>query len=157
MTWVTELQREYIAGRRKLDKYREKLMAEDPSDEVLRELAVVKSMIADMNYAIEWMRTGRQPNAGRGADIRDAYKRSMLMDMDLLPNAPPAQESRITEAQKAEVARILLKLSHRELQCYLLHVSQGLSFAEIGKELKLTKSSVQQFVTRAKSKVAQAI
>lgn len=157
MTWVKELQRQYVAGRRKLEKYREKLLAEEPTEAVMHELAVVKGMIADMNYAIEWMRSGRQPYASRGADIRDAYKRSVLMDMDLIPNAPPQQESRITEEQKAELAKILLKLSERELQCYLLHISQGLSYAEIGKELKLTKSSVQQFVARAKSKVALAI
>ncbi len=157
MTWVKELQRQYVAGRRKLEKYREKLLAEEPSETVIREMEIVKGMIADMSYAIEWMRSGRQPNSARGADIRDAYKRSVLMDMDLIPNAPPQQESRITEEQKAEVAKLLLKLSERELQCYLLHISQGLSFSEIGKELKLAKSSVQQFVTRAKAKVAQAI
>ncbi|MBO9600171.1 MAG: Fis family transcriptional regulator [Cohnella sp.] len=157
MTWVKELLRQYVAGRRKLEKYREKLLAEEPSEAVMHEIAVVKGMIEDMNYAIEWMRSGRQPYSNRGADIRDAYKRSVLMDMDLIPSAPPQQESRITDEQKADLARILLKLSERELQCYLLHISQGLSFSEIGKELKLRKSSVQQFVARAKTKVAQAI
>ncbi|MFC5468427.1 sigma factor-like helix-turn-helix DNA-binding protein [Cohnella suwonensis] len=164
MTWVKKLKREYSEGKRQLVAYRDSLrQLTDRDDESFlspehqKELAVVEGMIADMNYAIEWMRTGRQPNRRRGVDIRDAYKRSILMDMDLLPAAPPEQETRITIAQKQAAVRVLMMLSPRELECYLLHMSNGLSLAEIAKEMKVTKRSVQDYIDRAKTKVAQAI
>jgi RNA polymerase sigma factor (sigma-70 family) len=160
MTWVRERKKEYSQGKRKLERYRDSLIRPEPKDqtpEELQEINIVEGMIAGMSYAIEWMRTGRQPHTRRGIDIKDAYKRSILMDMDLLPNTPPEQESQITVAQKQVLAGILMKLSPRELECYLLHMSQGLSFAEIAKELKLSRTSVQNYIARAKSKVVQGI
>lgn len=153
MTWVKALIKDYRKSRSKVISYRDSI---DP----LAEWETVKelnSMIADMSYAIEWMRTGRQPYTRRGVDVRDAYKRSMLMDMDLLPSTPPEQEMRITEQQKAAAAKVLMLLSPRELECYLLHVSNGLSLAEVGKATKLSKRSVQEYVLRAKTKVSQTL
>jgi RNA polymerase sigma-70 factor (ECF subfamily) len=155
-TWVKERKREYAAGKRKLEKYRDKLLTADP-EEVSEELTIVEGMITDMNYSLEWMRTGRQPNTRRGVDIKDAYKRSILMDMDLIPAPEPEVEIVITIAQKQAMAGILMKLSDRELECFLLHMSNGLSLAEIADELKLTKRSVQEYVKRARAKVGQAI
>jgi DNA-binding CsgD family transcriptional regulator len=156
-TWVQERKKEYSEGKRKLEKYRDSLQTAEPNDLIAEELRIVGDMIADMNYSLEWMRTGRRPNSRRGIDIKDAYKRSILMDMDLLPNVPVEQESQITVAQKQAMVEILMVLSPRELECYLLHMSQGLSFAEIGDELKLTKAAVQKYVDRAKAKAQQAI
>lgn len=160
MTWVKQLKREYAEGKRMLEKYRDSLIRDDPRkqmDEETKELTVVKEMIADMNYAIEWMQTGRQPHTRRGVDVRDAYKRSILMEMDLLPNTPPEQEIRITDEQKQAAVKVLMMLSAREMECYLLHASNGLSLGEIAKMLKLSKASVQKHVDRAKTKVAHAI
>ncbi|MFC5532369.1 sigma factor-like helix-turn-helix DNA-binding protein [Cohnella yongneupensis] len=155
ITWVKALIKDYHKSRSIMIKYRDSL---DPDAE-WQEVRLVNETIAGMNYAIEWMRSGRQPNTSRGIDIRDAYKRSILMDMDLLPSTPPEQEQeqRITTEQKQAAVKVLMKLSPRELECYLLHKSNGLSLADIGKELKLSKRVVQQYVDRAKAKVAQAI
>ncbi len=110
-----------------------------------------------MNYAIEWMKTGRQPHTRRGVDIRDAYKRSVLMEMDLLPAPEPDEELPITIAQKQALVRILMTLSPRELECYRMHVVNGLSLGQIGKELNVSKASVRDYVDRAKHKVQQGI
>jgi len=160
VTWVKARKKEYAEGVRNLMKYRDSLTRLDlreQTPEELQEISIVEGMISDMNYAIEWMRTGRQPHTRRGVDIKDAYKRSILMDMDLIPNKQPEQEQRITDVQKQAVVKIMMKLSPRELECYLLHVSNGLSLAEIADELKIKKRSVQDYVDRAKSKVAQAV
>lgn len=153
MTWVKDLIKDYRKSRSMMIESRDSL---DPLADwdMIKE---IDKIIADMNYSIEWMRTGRQPQTRRGVDIHDAYKRSMLMDMDLLPNIPVEQELRISEAQKQAVVKILMKLSKRELECYLLHMSNGLSLAEIATELSLKKRTVQDYVDRAKTKVGQAI
>ena len=49
---------------------------------------------------------------------------------------------------------ILLCLSHRERQCYLLHMAEGWSLQEIADELKISKSTVQKYVERAKNKIS---
>jgi len=69
----------------------------------------------------------------------------------------PDEPMQISEKRKRELARILLRLSERERQCFLLHAVEGLSYAEIAKELKLTRTAVQSYVERAKSKVRQGI
>lgn len=155
--WTEKLIKEYSNGMRQLEKYRDSLYREDEA--VQNELKVVAEMVSDMKYAIEWMRVGRRPYSRRGVDIKDAYSRSILMDMDLLPNTEPEpeQETTVTIEQKKALVKIMLKLSARERQCYLLHMAQGMSFAEIADELKLKKRTVQDYVDRAKTKVEQAI
>jgi RNA polymerase sigma-70 factor (ECF subfamily) len=160
MTWVKDRLKEYHRGKRRLERYREMLKRPQhtPTAAEQAEIDIVSSMISSMAYAIEWMRTGRRPHSRRGVEIRDAYTRAVLMDMDLLPaEVPPEQEMRITEQQKRELAKILLRLSERELQCFLMHAVDGLSYAEIAKEMKLTKRSVQEYIARAKAKVGQGI
>lgn len=156
MTWVKERLREYRQQRRYLVRYRDKLQTDDPDQP---DISTVSGMIADMNYAIEWMRTGRRPRSRRGVEIRDAYSRAILMDMDLLPVLQPEPDEplRISEKRKRELVEILMRLSERERQCFLLHAVDGLSYAEIAAELGIKKATVQYYVERAKSKVAQGI
>lgn len=168
--WAARLKKEYADGKGLLEKYRESLRrrksdalaASEEAVEALRqELRIVEDMIGDMDYSIEWLQLGRRPDGRRGVDIHDAYSRSIMMDMDLLPYVQQVQEperdSAVTPERKAAIVGILLKLSDRERQCYLLHMAQGMSFSDIGRELKLKKRTVQDYVDRAKSKVAQAI
>lgn len=159
MIWVRERLREYAKGKRTLEKYRASLIKpeNEQSEDEQTEIELVSSMISDMNYAMDWMRTGRKPYSRRGIDIHDAYSRAMLMDMDLIPAAKPDPPVYVSVEQKKELVQILMTLSARELQCYLLHMAQGLSYAEIGRELKLTKRTVQYYVDKARAKVGQAV
>jgi RNA polymerase sigma-70 factor (ECF subfamily) len=160
LTWVKDRLREYAKGKRDLEKYRDSLIgdeSDDMTDEVREEVEIVSGMISDMNYAIEWMRSGRRPNSRRGIEIHDAYSRSIMMDMDLLPRTEPEPEMAVSIERKRELVRILLKLSAREQQCYLLHTAHGMSFADISKEIHLSKASVQRYVDRARAKVGQGL
>lgn len=154
--WVEKLLSEYNTGKNQLVKYRNSL---DPQDkEQFEESLIVEGMISDMQFSIEWMQRGRRPGSRRGIDRKDAYPRAALMDMDLFPSIDIGlEEFRISDERKRQVVEILLKLSKRERQCYLLHMVQGMSLAEIAGELDIQKASVQQFIVRAKSKVGQGI
>lgn len=159
MLWVKERLREYGKGKRTLEKYRAKLIGDnDPdrlTDGVQEEVDVVSGMIADMNYAMEWMRSGRRPHSRKGIDKHDAYSKAVLMDMELFPIVKPEEEIAVSIEKKQQLAKILMTLSQRELQCYLLHMAQGMSLAEIGRELKITKRTVQFYIEKAKAKVDQ--
>lgn len=156
-SWVDQLVKEYSDTKRQLEKYRDTLDREDLQQQ--NQLKTINGMVSDMQYAIDWMRIGRRPDSYRGVDITDAYSRSILMDMDLLPTRydEPEQEREITQEQKKRLVNILLQMSTRERQCYLLHMAQGMSLAEIAEELKMAKGAVQMYVRRAKSKVGQAV
>jgi RNA polymerase sigma factor (sigma-70 family) len=155
-TWVEKLVTEYADSKKKLDAYRLKLDPLNPLQQ--EELRTVKEMIADLNYALEWLHSGRRPWSRRGVDSKDAYRRAALMDMDLFPDISfEPEEVEISHERKKQLVDVLLKMSKRERQCYLLHMAQGLSYAKIAEELNISRYSVRTFVDRARGKVSQGI
>jgi positive control factor len=150
--WVDKLINEYEEGRKELRRMKNKL----GNSELDRlDKTQINSMINDMTYAIDWMKIGKRPGNLRGIEKRSAYQRRVLLDMDLFPSwdlEPKRKE--LTEEQKKLIVNILLCLSHRERQCYLLHMAEGWSLQEIADELKLSKSTVQKYVERAKNKIS---
>jgi len=148
-TWVDRRLWEYAEGKKALVAYRKKLDREDPDGKI--EASIVSGMVSDLQYGIMYMRTGRRPGSYRGIDKRNAYNR--VAYMDIYPSLEP--ETSVTDEQKRKLVDILLRLSYRERQCYLLHTAQGMSFAATGKELGITKRSVQEYVKRAKQKIGK--
>lgn len=150
--WVDKLIIEYEEGRKDLYGIKNKL-GDSELDKLDR--TQINSMIHDMSFSIEWMKTGRMPGKLRGIDKRSAYQRRVLLDMDLFPSLDiEPKPRRLTEKEKRDIYEVLLILSHRERQCYLLHMAQGWSMQEIADELGVTKSSVQKYIERAKNKVS---
>jgi RNA polymerase sigma-70 factor (ECF subfamily) len=45
------------------------------------------------------------------------------------------------------------KLTNREKQCFTLHVAEKLSMNEIAREIGVSKSSVQEYIERARKKI----
>lgn len=150
--WVDELVWQYSDGKKKLEAYHASLDREDPVAK--EEVPIVGGMISDMQYALEWMQRGRRPGSRRGIDKRSVYQRTELMDMDLFSNldVKPAASS-LTNEQKRKLVEILLLLSLRERHCYMLHMSYGLTYADIAEELNLSRNTVRTFVDRAKEKI----
>lgn len=153
--WADELIMEYEEGRKELYNMKRNL-----GDSELDKLdkTQINSMINDMSFAIDWMKIGRRPGNLRGIDKRSAYQRRALLDMDLFPSWDIKPEPReLTEKEKKAIINILVDLSHRERQCYLLHMAEGWSLQEIADELNLAKRTVQQYVDRAKAKIKSRI
>ncbi len=150
--WADRLIDEYEVGRKGLTAMKSELDPEILEDKQDRKQ--INSMINEMSESIEWMRVGRRPGNLRGIDKRSAYQRRALIDMDLFPSLEIEPEQKeIAEEQKEALVNILVDLSHRERQCYLLHMAQGLSYSEIKKELGIGRSTVQKYIERAKEKI----
>ncbi|MCT1577962.1 LuxR C-terminal-related transcriptional regulator [Oceanobacillus kimchii] len=152
--WADELLIEYEEGRKGLRTMADELNPdENPKDK--EDKRQINSMITDMSYAMDWMRTGRRPGNLRGVDKRSAYQKRVLYDMELFPSLDIEPEERtLSEEEKKQLYDILIELSHRERQCYLLHMANGASMSEISNQLGITKSSVQTFIQRAKKKIS---
>jgi len=151
-TWVEDLIKEYSIGKNELEKYREALNLDIPSDR--EEDKIIGEMISDMKYAIDWMNKGRRPGNRRGYDRRSVYQRTALMEMDIFPALDICPSKKyLSEEDKIKLVDILVELSSRERECYLLHMTRGMSYAQIATELGLSRRTIQQYVERAKNKI----
>lgn len=154
VNWVDRLIFEYTEGRKLLK------VKSATSNEVDRKR--INSMINEMSDVIKWLKTGKDPYKFKSNERKSAYQRRVILDMDLFPSLDILPESyentesgALTESQKELVAEILIELSWRERQCYLLHIANERTFQEISIELGITKSSVQSYIDRAKKKVSK--
>lgn len=153
MNWVENLLSEYKDGRRSLQKKKLKL-GNNEKDRV--DKTQINSMINDMSYVIKWLETGRNPDELRGVNIKNIYRLRYLENMDLLPDISQEferEQLELTEEKKKILVQVFASLSDRERDCFILHVTQEMSMAEIAKELKISKSAVQIYINRAKDKI----
>lgn len=156
INWVDRLIYEYSNGRKDL---RVKVAEADVDDKT-----VINSMINEMTDVIKWLKTGKDPYDFRSNEKKSAYQRRVLLDMDLFPSLDIIPESaeeqdagELTEEQKELIVEVLIELSWRERQCYLLHYANERTFQEISNELGITKSSVQSYINRAKEKINKKV
>jgi len=154
--WADRMIIEYEQGRQGLTRMKNELDPKDLQDQ--KDRSVISGMIGEMSEAMEWMRIGHRPGNIRGIERRAAYQRQALVNMDLMPSLDIEPKQReLSEAEKHAIRDVLILLSHRERECYLLHMAQGMSMAEIAKELHISKPTVQKYIARAKNKIKEKI
>lgn len=158
--WVDKLIIEYENGRRQLSK-----LKADLTDSEIDKLdkTQINGMIREMSDVIKWLKTGRDPFKIRGIDKRSAYQKRVLYDMDLFPSLDIVPEElqeterELTEEEKELITDILLALSPRERECYLLYHVNQLTYKEIHEELKISRASVQTYIDRARAKIKEKV
>lgn len=143
MNWAKKLEKEYRITKNDLEQYRKKLDRDDPRWE--QEYELVSSMIADMQFALYWLKHGRRPGSRKGAEKRNVYQIVFWSKVFQDVTANPDLERELIE--------LLCLLSDRERECFLLHMARGLTLAEIADKLKISKRTAQQYVNRAKQKI----
>lgn len=120
------------------------------------EMKIVNEMIADMEYAIDWMRHGERPNyTGRSIKTKNAYARRSLINMELFPSLEVEPSKEISNERKKAVMQILMTLTERQLNCFLLHTAHLRSMQEIADELGIKKRTVQEHIDTARVKIAE--
>jgi len=158
--WVDRLISEYSEEKKQLSRLRNTLDRKKPVDR--EDLKEINSMIADMDFVIEWLETGRQPGTLKGIDKRAVYQMRYLEDMDFIPDITSQLDLNekklyLSEEKKRVLINLFSSFSYRERQCYLLHIVQGMSMSEIAKQLGIKKRTVQQYIERARKKVEQRV
>lgn len=67
----------------------------------VQEHKIINEMISDMDFAIEWMKTGKRPNShGKGIESSNIYNRRLLIDMDLMPSLEIEPDEEISNERK---------------------------------------------------------
>lgn len=127
------------------------------------ERAILGSMMRDLQYAIRWMKSGREPGSNRGVERLAVYQRESPYDPMWFereeycrrPLYPPVKE--LSEPRRFELERILDILSPREKEIYKLSRGEGFTFEEIGEMLGITKGTINKTVSRAEEKIKKVI
>ncbi|NQD66480.1 Fis family transcriptional regulator [Bacillus haikouensis] len=151
-----------------LSSYKENLskakrMIEKASD---RDKSLLNGMIRDLQYAIEWMETGRQPMNKRGVERLAAYQRERPFDPLLMqrffrsqgetyPWEDAENESVISSAEQEMIEDALSVLTAKEKEVYLMSRGHCLSYSQIANYLCISSSSVQTMIERAEKKISK--
>lgn len=158
--WADGLLNDYAGSRKQLNKARHGLNRNNPESE--KDLTCINSMLSDLDYATEWLRTGKQPDALRGINSKGRYQKQYLESIECIPDITEQlgvdineKSLYMTQEEKGILISILSSFSARERQCYLMHVAERRSMSEIADVLDLKKRSVQQYIERARKKVEQ--
>lgn len=143
---------------------------EDPSTEeieLLQEIEIVRDMLSSINYVIQWLRTGSQPNRKRGVERRSAYEREISFEnywiqrkkdertIDTYLIIENEEEEISTEEfnQKARVIKDITRNLTDRQQTMLTLVANGYSHSEIADLLSVSKGTVDVTIARTRSKI----
>ncbi|MCM3396468.1 RNA polymerase subunit sigma-70 [Oceanobacillus profundus] len=151
--WADELLAEYKDGRRDLGRMKNNL-----EPELVQDKSKINSMIDDMSFSIDWMKTGRQPGLYRGVDKRDAYRVKRYNEIEIIPDITEQLEREplyMDQEQRTALLQLFRSFSDRERQCYIMHEAEQLSFSQIALRLGVTKAAVQSYINRARKKVEE--
>lgn len=158
--WADEMILQYKKFRDDLIKKRSALNKKNPQDKL--DLSQYNSMIEEMEFVLQWLETGRDPNNYRGADKRGIYQNRSFQSMDFIPDITEQLEESpkhlyMSPEEKIIMADIFASLSFRERHCYILHVGRQINVGRIAEGLGVGKSTAQSYIERAKKKVAQRV
>ncbi|ANB62276.1 RNA polymerase sigma factor, sigma-70 family protein (plasmid) [Anoxybacillus amylolyticus] len=157
---MDELLREYKQTLKETKKLLEKASDEDKK--------IIKGMISDLEFVIEWLTIGRYPGHKRGIERRAAYRREKLFDPLLMQkyfrSSEPIykwddheRESVITSWDRERIEDALSVLTEREKEVYLMSRGYCLTYSEIANYLCISSSSVQTMIERAEKKIKKRI
>ena len=111
-------------------------------------------MIANLDYAIEWLETGRRPGNKRGVERLAAYQREIPTDViERYMQPTPPLEVGYTEQEWNHAEFILSMLTDRERECFEMYVVGQSSYREIGELLGINHKTVEENVKRAQNKI----
>lgn len=130
---------------------------------------ILSSMASDLEYSLEWMRTGRRPGNRRGIERRAAYQRERAFDPMLMQRYfrsadetvyewdNHVQQYTIGEWEKIQLEDALSVLTEREKEIYLMSRGNCFSYSEIAGYLVISRSAVQTMIERSEKKIAQQV
>jgi RNA polymerase sigma factor (sigma-70 family) len=125
------------------------------------DIRLLGSMASDLQYSLDWLRSGRRPGNKRGIERRAAYQRERPIDPVHIQNfvANPAKEKpcTVSDWDRERIEDAISVLTEREKEIYLMARGQCLTYEQIAAYLFICKSTVQTTVERAEKKISRRI
>lgn len=153
-----------------IEQYEETLkqLIEEKENAREADLKIISGMISDIRYALEWMRTAKQPDIKRGIERRSAYQRNksvnpLLMQRYLRSTETlyewddKPKESVISEWERIKLEDALSTLTENEREVYMMFKGNCLSMDKISKILNVSKGTIQKSLQRSEIKIAKQL
>ena len=155
---------------KRLRKVQNKLIIINPTLEevqLLEEHEAVKGMLSDINYTINWLRRGGQPNRKRGIERQGGYKREIAFNPSWIQLRKDKSESinaienlfedhaeRLENESIKEglVKEITKNFSDKQMEILKLK-ADGFTHGEIADALHIPKGTIDVTMKRIKEKV----
>ncbi|MEH7644353.1 sigma-70 family RNA polymerase sigma factor [Bacillus toyonensis] len=133
-----------------------------------KDISIINEMISDINYALEWMRTAKEPGAIRGIERRAAYQRNTAVNPLLMQKYlrsaetlyewdDKPKENVITEWERIKLEDALSTLTENEREIYIMFKGNCLSMDKISKLMKVSKGTIQKSIKRSDVKIARQL
>jgi positive control factor len=126
-------------------------------------------MASDLEYAIQWMQTGRKPGNKRGIERRAAYEREKPFDPLLMQRYfrsmddnsytwdTHKQEDTVSVWDRERIDDALSVLTAREKEIYLMKRGQCLTYEQIATYYSISRGSVQDSIKRSEKKIKKQL
>ena len=164
---VRSLQEQARSEKKRLEDIKLKDLTEHDrtrKSEVNRELNVLGGMVSDLKYAIQWMKTGRNPdNLRRGAErpYRTIWDPSIIEQWHNSKDDDPydmigrkeIQPMVVTEEELFKIDEAMCTCTEREKLYFKLARVDYVSLQEIADKFGVSKSTVQTTIKRAEEKM----
>jgi positive control factor len=150
---VKDLLKQYREIRSQLMGY--KINAPDEEKEL------ISGMISDLQYAIDWMNRGHQPDPRRGINRRSRGQRTIPVDpLKIQSYAQPAacgSPTTLSEYERYQIEDALSTLSERERECYIMKYGKCYSLGDIADIMNVKRGTIQGYLKKAEEKVKNNI
>ncbi|BDV05265.1 TPA: RNA polymerase subunit sigma-70 [Staphylococcus aureus] len=125
-------------------------------------LSIYKDILKDIDYTIEWLTCGHEPGNYNAIDRSQCY----LVDNDVINKAfsesmykknSDVEYNDIINDVNNKVSYALMKLTPKELECFIMVKCEGLSLKQTADLLKINKSTVNGYLTRVSKKIKREL
>ncbi|HDJ3140027.1 TPA: RNA polymerase subunit sigma-70 [Staphylococcus aureus] len=125
-------------------------------------LSIYKDILKDIDYTIEWLTCGHEPGNYNAIDRSQCY----LVDNDVINKAfsesmykknSDVEYNDIINDVNNKVRYALMKLTPKELECFIMVKCEGLSLKQTADLLKINKSTVNGYLTRVSKKIKREL
>ena len=128
---------------------RDDLTLQDETDK-----KIIASMIRDLEYVIEWLETGRNPDSRRGIDKKGVYSMNpQTLDKIKFEKNEGDFERELTKYEREMIEDALCELTTRERDAFMMVKVEGLSYEYAAELMDIKKTTVQTHVDRAEKKI----
>jgi len=148
--------KEYQLSLRELNRLKEKYTGKkNRTEKEDVDLQLIGSMISDMQFAIQWLQTGRNPDMRRGVDKTGVYLTDPRVLDSLRVDSPAPAEKELSREEKELIEDALCTLTVREKDVFMLIKVEGITYEYAAELLGVKKSTVQKHLERAVRKIEQ--
>ncbi|MFE7378525.1 sigma-70 family RNA polymerase sigma factor [Bacillus cereus] len=135
---------------------------------VEKDIKIINGMINEIEGALKWMRTGKEPGVKRGIERRAIYQREkkvnpLLMQKYLRSTETQYEwdqekkESVITTWERTKLEDALSTLTEKEKEIFVMYKGSMFTQEEIAKMKGVTRSTVQQILRRSDKKISKQL